>query len=173
MRRRRGKFFTRLVLAMSDEDEGSADNNVDEGHSFKVGDNVLATFGKKTFLAQLYKIDGDKFHVYYVGNGQVDTLSIHQLAVDKWNTRTRAQYVNAEFFCDGLPADPEKGLEPIAPGRWKVRRIVDNEFICVRLNGGDALATNCENFDIAYVMGEVRAEEEYVRERGPCCKGRR
>ena len=51
-----------------------------------------------------------------------------------------------------------------------MRRIVGNEFVCVRLSGGGSL--NLENFDISYVMGEVRAEEEYVRERGPFCKGR-
>ena len=85
-------------------------------------------------------------------------------------TARRAEYINAEFYCDGLVADVDNGLDPIAPGRWKVRRIVGNEFVCVRLSGGGPL--NLENFDISYVMGEVRAEEEYVRERGPFCKGR-
>ena len=89
-------------------------------------------------------------------------LSTRKLALDKWNTRTRAQYINTEFFCVGFPTDLEKGLEPISPGRGKVRRIVNNEFICVRLNDGGALTTNCENNDIAYAMGEVRVEEEYV-----------
>ena len=57
--------------------------------------------------------------------------------------------------------------------RWKVRRIQDNEFVCCRLSGGTANSKNIEDFDISYVMGEVRAEEDYVRERDPLCTGRR
>ena len=140
--------------------------------SFKVGDNVIVTFGKKVFLAQLFKIQGAKYHVYYVGNGESDVVSLKHLSPDKWKTRTRADYLNTEFYCDGLVADPDNGLDPIAPGRWKVRRVAGNEFVCVRLSGGGPSDCNIENFDISYVMGEVRAEEEYVRERGPFCKGR-
>ena len=158
--------------ALGSGDEAAGDENVSPP-VFKVGENVLATFGKRTFLAQLFKIVGDRYHVYYVGNGQVDVLNINQLAKETWPTKTRAQYLNAEFYCDGLPADPDNGLAPIKPGRWKVRRIVNNEYVCVRLSGGGPGCANCENFDIAYVIGEVRAEEEYVRERGPFCKGRR
>ena len=45
--------------------------------------------------------------------------------------------------------------------------------MCVRLSGGTCRSTNLENFDISYVMDEVRAEKEYVRERGPFGAGRR
>ena len=141
-----------------------------ESPRFKEGDNVMVTFGKKVFLAQLFKIEGSRFHVYYVGNGEADVVSERHLSPDTSKMRTRAKYINTEFYCDGLPADPKNGLAAINPGRWKVRRIVGNEFLCVRLSGG---GLNLENFDIAYVMGEVRQEEEYVRERGPFCTGRR
>ena len=44
--------------------------------------------------------------------------------------------------------------------------------VLAKTGGDGATDTNIENFDISYVMDEVRAEEEYVRERGPSCKGR-
>ena len=162
-----------IYHALGSGDESDPEDNTpptDESPRFREGDNVMVTFGKKVFLAQLFKIQGTKYHVYYVGNGEADVVSARHLSTDRSKTRTRAEYINAEFYCDGLPADPEKGLDPIKPGRWKVRRIVDNEFLCVRLSGGGSL--NLENFDISYVMGEVRKEEEYIRERGPFCKGR-
>ena len=126
----------------------------------------------KSYLSQLFKVDGDKYHVYYVGNGEVDVLSATKLSPDKWKTKRRGEYVGAEFYSEGEPAIPEKNLPELKPGRWKVRRIVGNEFVCVRLSGGGPLDTNMENFDISHVMGEVRSEEEYVRERGPFCNGR-
>ena len=117
----------------------------------------------------MFKIDGDKYHVYYVGNGEVGIVSSKDLSPDKWKVKRRGDFVGAEFYFEGESADPSKGLPALKAGRWKVRRVVDNEFVCVRLSGE---GTNMENFDISYVMGEVRAEEEYVRERGPFCKGR-
>ena len=106
-------------------------------------------------------------------NGETSILSSEQLAPDKWKVRTRSQYLNAEFYCDGLDEDEEQGLPAVSAGRWKVRRIDGNECVCVRLSGGNRNDTNIVNFDIGYVIGEVREEEEYVRERGPFCTGRR
>ena len=51
-----------------------------------------------------------------------------------------------------------------------VRRIDGNEHACARLSRGGAQVVN---FDIGYVIRQVREEEEYVRERGPFCTGRR
>ena len=142
-------------------------------HDFKRGDNVTVTVDKKVYLAQLYKIQGDKYHVYYVENGETGVLSSKQLAPDKFKMRTRAQFLNTEFYCDGLEEDTEKDLPAVSAGRWKVRRIVGNEYVCVRLSGGSPHDINLVNFDIGYVIGQVREEEEFVRERGPFCTGRR
>ena len=139
-------------------------------HNFQRGQNVTVTMdNNKVYLGQLFKIEGDKYHVYFVDNSEVAVMRADQLGPDKWNARTRAQYLNAESYCDGV-GDTER--DSIPPGRWKVRRIEGNEYVCVRLSGGGPTDINRENFDIGYVMSEVRAEEEYVRERGPFCLGR-
>ena len=140
-------------------------------NDFKEGDNVTVTLDKKVYLAQLYKIQGEKYHVYYVENGETGVLSSEQLAPDKFKMRTRAQFLNTEFYCNGLEEDKEKDLPAVSAGRWKVRRIVGNEYVCSRMSGGGRI--NLVNFDIGYVMRKVREEEEFVRERGPFCVGRR
>ena len=59
-------------------------------HVFNRGDNVTVTLGKKVYLGQLYKIQGDKYHVYYVDTGETAILSLKQLSPDKFKERTRA-----------------------------------------------------------------------------------
>lgn len=142
-------------------------------HVFNPGDNVTVTLGRKVYLGQLYKIQGDKYHVYYVDTGETAILSLKQLSPDKFKERTRAQYLNAEFYCDGLEEDKEQELPAVSAGRWKVHRIDGNEYVCTRLSGGGKYDINLVNFDIGYVIFKVREEEEYVRERGPFCTGRR
>ena len=131
------------------------------------------TLESGTYLGHLTKIEGDRYHVYFVGNRATEVLSADQIAPDKWNARTRAQYLDAEFYHDGQ-GEEDNDLPPIPPGRWKVRRILEgSEYMCTRLSGGGATDTNCENFDVGFVIEAVREEEEWVRERGPCCAGRR
>ena len=142
-------------------------------HVFNPGDNVTVTLGRKVYLGQLYKIQGDKYHVYYVDTGETAILSLKQLSPDKFKERTRAQYLNAEFYCDGLEEDKEQELPAVSAGRWKVHHIDGNEYVCTRLSGGGKYDINLVNFDIGYVIFKVREEEEYVRERGPFCTGRR
>ena len=144
---------------------------VEQEFAPKLGDNVLVTEGKQVFLAQLFKVDGDKYHVYFVGapdDDDVGIVSLDQLKPETTPSIKRSDFLKdggAEFYFDGAP--------DLECGRWKVRRIVGNEFVCVRLSGGTCRSTNLENFDISYVMDEVRAEKEYVRERGPFGAGRR
>ena len=117
--------------------------------------SISVTLDKNVYLAQLFKIEGDKYHVYYVGNGEVDVLSVHELAPSAWNVRTRGEYVKdgAEFYSEAIAAEPEKDLPALKAGRWKVRRIDGNEFVCVRLSGGGPTESNLENFDIlGYVV---------------------
>ena len=77
-------------------------------------------------------------------------MSSKDLSPDKWKAKRRGDFVGAEFYSEGEPADPSKGLPALKAGRWKVRRVVDNEFVCVRLSGE---GINMENFDISCVMG--------------------
>ena len=132
------------------------------------GDNVLVNEGNRVFLGQLFEVRGDKYHVYFVGASDGDdvrVVTLDQLMPERTPSRKRRDFLNAEFYFDGA--------HDLACGRWKVRRIKGNEFVCVRLSGGKPSSQSIENFDISYVMHEVRAEEEYVRERGPGCPGRR
>ena len=134
---------------------------------FAVGDNVLVTMGRHTFLAQVFKVVGNNYHVYFVGNGEKAVVNPGALRPEVKPSRTRQDYLNSEFYFDGA--------DDLQKGRFKVRRIDGdkNEYVCVRLSGGTSNSINVDNFDIAYVMSEVRAEEEYVRERGPGWGGRR
>ena len=133
----------------------------------KQGDNVLVNCGKKTFLAQLFKVEGEKYHVYYVGNSEEDVVTVDVLTkVPKEKCRTRVEYLGREFYSNKFD---------LLPGRWKIdKEVVDkNNFECIRLSGGTP--PNCkatEEFDISYAMTKVREDEEYRRERGPRCKGR-
>ena len=142
--------------------------------NLKPGDNVTVTLASGTYLGHLTKNEGDRYHVYFVGNRQTEVLSAEQIAPDKWNARTREEYIDTEFYHDGQ-GEEDNDLPPIPPGRWKVSRIDEgSEYVCTRLSGGGATDTNSEeNFDVGFVIEAVREEEEWVRERGPCCTGRR
>ena len=71
---------------------------------------------------------------------------------------TRSEMLGKEFYCNGDGDD-------FPPGRWKVRRIVSNEYVCVRLSGDDNRSV--ENFDIGYVHHAYDETQQHVREQGP------
>ena len=101
---------------------------------------------------QIFKIDGTKSHCYLVDSGDVKIVDTAVLRPQRFPTPKRHEFLNMEFFFDGAP--------DLASGRWKVRRIVDNEFVCTRLTGGGVNPKNLENFDIGYVMSEVINQHE-------------
>ena len=72
----------------------------------------------------------------------------------------RSEMLGKEFFCDGDGDD-------FPPGRWKVRRIVDNEYLCVRLSGDNQNRSKLENFDIGYVHHAYDETQQHLREQGP------
>ena len=129
----------------------------------EVGDNVFVSYGKETYFAQLFKVDGDKYHVYFPdGDGEEDVVTAGVLTKEE-KSRRREDYLQLEFYSKdfGLP-----------PGRWKIAQEVENNnFSCVRLSGDGEIGAT-EEFDISYAMKQVREDEEYRRERGPTCKGR-
>ena len=129
----------------------------------EVGDNVFVSYGKDTYFAQLFKVDGDKYHVYFPdGDGEEDVVTAGVLTKEE-KSRRREDYLQLEFYSKdfGLP-----------PGRWKIAQEVENNnFSCVRLSGDGEIGAT-EEFDISYAMKQVREDEEYRRERGPTCKGR-
>ena len=122
--------------------------------NFSVGDNVFVKVKKKKFLAQVVKIldDGD-YQVYFVDDGEEGFYHRDDLSEERFPTPKRRDFLNLEFFYDGD--------DDLPSGRWKVRRIVKNEFVCTRLTGGTTSSTNVERFDIGYVMREIKAQREF------------
>ena len=65
--------------------------------------------------------------------------------------------LNRTFYCDGD--------DDLAPGTWKVRRMVANQYVCTRLTGGSGpMVKNMEHFDVGYVIREVVISEQRSRE---------
>ena len=134
---------------------------------FQIGENVLVVRGRRKYLAQVFKINGDNHHVYYVDNGDNEVVKRSDLRTEPSPTPNRRDFLARTFHFDGAD-DLEEGL-------WKVRRIAESgvEFVCTRLTGGSSRSQSVEKFDIAYVMTEVRKHEEHERARGPMHSSRR
>ena len=67
----------------------------------------------------------------------------------------------------------EKG-ERFAAGRWKVRRMVENEYVCCRLTGKPGRnGKNMASFDIGHVMRLVQSRAQQMRELGPAARATR
>ena len=71
-------------------------------------------------------------------------------------------------FYDAGGVDPKGVYFP--PGRWKVRRMVDNEYVCCRLSGQ---GKNMANFDIGHVIRQVQNRAQEIRELGPTARAKR
>ena len=99
----------------------------------------------------------DKYDVYLVDDGTSKTVHASKLKPERYPTPLRREYLNLEWFFDGA--------DDLESGRWKVRRIVGNEFVCTRLTGGTARSQNVENFDIGYVMNQIHTQHEFHRNR--------
>ena len=123
--------------------------------TFSVGDNVLAVVDRKSYLAQVVRIRGANHEVYFVDNGEVVVIDVSCLRPERFPTPKRREFLNLEFYFDGAPDLPA--------GRWKVRRVVRNEYICTRLTGGTPSSTNLERFDVGYVMREIISQHEFHR----------
>ena len=132
--------------------------------TFNVGDNVYAKWKRgQYFLAHVTHCDDGRYTVYFLdGNVKGDIGGDELRPVDpndQLGAIKRADMLNKDFFFDGeddLPA-----------GRWRVRRIVDNEYKCVRLTGGCSFHEGqMEGFDIGYVLRCHQQELEQRRVAG-------
>ena len=66
------------------------------------------------------------------------------------------------------------GDDDLAPGRWKVRAFGPaNTYVCLRQSGGGPNEQNLEQFDIGYVLRQLRESYEAKRERGPVVRKRK
>ena len=129
-----------------------------ELHSFSAGDNALYKNDKETRLVQVVATRGEnKYEIYLVDDGSSQTVHASKLKPERYPTPLRHEYLNLEWYFDGA--------DDLESGRWKVRRIVGNEFVCTRLTGGTACSQNRENFDIGYVMNQIHTQHEFHRNR--------
>ena len=87
--------------------------------------------------------------MYYPGDGKTKNVGHNQVRVEQGvRSPKRGDMLNKQFFCDGDGID-------FPPGRWLVRRIQGNTYVCSRLTG---TGKNLEEFDIGYVMSQVRSQ---------------
>ena len=124
--------------------------------TFVLHDNVLVTVDNKTFLGQVVGVhDGGEYDVYFVDTGDVELIGVSDLRPERFPTPRRPEYLNLQFYFDGA--------DDLPSGRWKVRKLEGNSYVCTRLTGGTASSTNIEKFDIDYVMQQVNVQHEFHR----------
>ena len=96
---------------------------------FQVGDNVIAKWkGRERYLAHVTGYNEGKYSVYFLDNKIKDGLTDADLSEYDGVFPTRAQMIGQDFLDDG-----DDGF---AAGRFRVRRVDGNTFVCIRLSGG-------------------------------------
>ena len=129
---------------------------------YKIGDNVLARWTKKEwYLSHVTHFHKGRYSVYFMDSNTKVNMSPGSLRpfICANPPPRRADMINKVFF--------DEGDEDFPAGRWKVRRIEGNEYICTRLTGGDGMTKNIENFDIGHVIRCYQGSRQTARELGP------
>ena len=142
---------------------GAGGEAPDDVPTFQIGANVLAKWGRSWYLSHVCGVQGlGKFAVYDV------YCPVHETVKTKLNWKkvrvfdnkfvpSRAMCVkdNVTFFADGET--------------WKVRAVHNeiNQFRCVRISPANGPGTNIDNFEVGFVLKQVREEYEQRMERGP------
>ena len=141
--------------------ETSLDAPTDAQPAFAVGDNCLARWEGRFFRAQVTGIQGDRYSVYFPADGKTkDNLKKKDVKHDDQKSLRRRDLMNKVWFY--------KGDAEVPKGYWKVRRIVENAYVCTRLSGaGRGIKKNIEHFDIGHVMRRYTKELEKERIYGP------
>ena len=128
-----------------------------------IGANVKAKFQAKknqSYLAHVIAYNEGKYSVYFVEGGDVKHGLTHKdIRAYDGNYATRGEMINRDFF--------DEGDEEFPAGTFRVRQIVDNEFKCIRITGGDMLRKGeLVNFDIGYVITTYQKQLQNQREQG-------
>jgi len=129
---------------------------------FEVGSNVLAKWKRgKWFLAHVTAYHKGHYNVYFPGDGKTkDGLGPKEVrgVEPSASVYSRADMLDRTFFFEGD--------EDLRPGAWKVRRLINekNVYVCTRLTGGTPTSTNCDEFDIGYVISRVVLQDQKERE---------
>ena len=146
-------------------EKGAVDENtdaVDETPTFKLGSNVLAKWGRSWYLSHVCAVRGlgqfTQYDVYCPVQDSVkknlDSTTVRVFDNPHVPSRVDCVKDNVTFWCDGEI--------------WKVRSVTHekNQFTCVRVSDGGT-GPNMDNFEVGYVIREIREEYEKRRERGP------
>jgi hypothetical protein len=140
----------------------AAEKNVDVP-TFSLGANVLAKWGRSWYLSHVCGVQGrGEFAVYDVycpvEEEVKKNLDWKKLRVfENKFVPSRADCVkhNVTFYLDGET--------------WQVRSVHHkiNQFRCVRISPVNGTGPNIDNFEIGFVVKQIREEYEQRRERGP------
>ena len=125
---------------------------------YGAGDNVLAVFKGRWYLAHVSKLIGNGLiSVYFPADALTKNARPHEVQPYQGVQQPkRADMLNKTFNFEG---DDE-----LPPGVWKVRQLQNesNEYVCTKIQGSGRV--NVDRFDIGYVMHRVREEEERIRQ---------
>ena len=126
--------------------------------TFQVGDCCLAQWRRNQwFLAHVTRVSPSGTDVYFPGDGQTkkNLSEKHLRPCEGCVTPVRrGELIGSEFDYDGDDTVPA--------GKFKVRRIKGNCYVCVRLTG-EGPNNLVDDFDIGYVMKTVRRAREVIR----------
>ncbi len=125
---------------------------------YGVGDNVLAQYSGRWYLAHVSKLLGNGLiNVYFPSDAKTKDVRPHEVRPYQGVQQpTRADMLNKTFDFEG---DNE-----LPPGVWKVRQLKhdNNEYVCTKIRGSGVV--NVDKFDVGYVMNRVREQEERIRQ---------
>ena len=137
---------------------------------YQIYDNVLAKWRtKEWYLAHVTGFVHGRYNVYFMdGNVKINMKPENIRPLDVPEPPPRRGDIIGLTFYDSGGVDAKGVFFP--PGRWKVRRMVDNEYVCCRLSGH---GKNMANFDIGHVIRQVQNRAQEVRELGPTARATR
>ena len=131
--------------------------------TFPLGSNVLAKWGRSWYLSHVCAVQGRGEHAVYdvycpvteKVKPKLDWKKVRPFDNKLVPSRADCVNSNAVFSCDGET--------------WKVRSVSHgkNHFRCVRVFPEHAEGPNVDDFEIGFVMKQVRDEYEHRREQGP------
>ena len=126
---------------------------------FKVEDCCLARWKpREWYLAHITGVQDGHYDVYWPGDGKSrkGVPAKHVRPCDNHLSVPavrRGDLIGKDWFFEGD--------EEVSKGFFRIRLIVDNTYRCTRLTG---TGINTDDFDIGYVMRQIREEGERLRE---------
>ena len=131
--------------------------------AYAVGDNCLARWKRRQFYrAQITHIIEGRYTVYFLDGNVKKNLRPKDIRSDDGGSFRRGDLIGKIWYYDGE--------QDLAAGFWKVRRVENNAYVCLRMSGE---GKNSESFDIGYVIRQYQKELDKQREAGPRYKNKK